>query len=613
MYTTSSTQNVRSGVPVSYGFTINGTEIESPYGGFYIPLDRLYSVSPTSCKAEPLEGKFSVSELSCSFVDIDARLWNAFGRGTSNLDVPFSATVYIGGSMGYTTYNPGNMPRITKLGTYVAETYTLHSGNVYEVSRENRITTISSRNKMAKVDDLEWRFPVYGTKQSPTQFLGTNVFFTGNLLTQFPDAFFEQENDGFKAYVYVGDTTQPSAYGTLSGRGSLGLLDSKGYVFAGTQFFYDYTRYLYDGTYLGTHEGSLVGTITPTTPTETIQEYSDRAKMHGFETYDDAANAVIADNDGTRTPIGKTRFKPIGEVPSYFAGSQFVFQQNYTLEESPAILWNEMLTGNCVTPYFSGTDIDSTAYGSAVRVTAYQTYKQLIDPKGGKVLPFLKSLLEPLQARFSVGHTNKLRMHIFGPRTLADASGSVAQEEVLRSSASANVDDKINHITLTYGYDTGVGSYTKKIELRGTNWSNTNDYPYNFESNWIQNDNDARITVQRLLRSYSSGIPKYEVDVPLSKMGVDIGTMLVVTDADMAYSDAPFEVTSWSKDLDKGRKIKLTLSDARALYGVRGYGRWEDGTTKEEAVTGTSTFGWGTNGTTPGINTSVYGQRFVWW
>ncbi len=291
-----------------------------------------------------------------------------------------------------------------------------------------------------------------------------------------------------------------------------------------------------------------------------------------------------------------------------------VFQQGkLELSETPADLWYELLTGNCVTPYFSGTDIDADSLGSARKISAYQTYKTTIDPKGGKVLPFVKSLLEPLQARFSVSQANTLRTHFFGPRTLAATSGTIGEDEVVTSSSSSNLDDKVNRVSLSYGFEYSTGSYSKVTEIRGTNWSYNEDYPMVFESPWIMSDNDANITVKRLINRYSNGVPRVELELPLSKANLDVGSLVTVTNADLGYSSKALEVIGWSKDFDKERKVHLSLLDADALYKQRGYANWEDGSSLTRAVSGTSTSGWGTNGTVSNINTAVYGNRFVWW
>lgn len=608
MYLTSGTDNTRSGVPIKYRFSLAGTTFED-YGF----TDTLYSMSDVSCTSEPIDGKFNVSELSVTFIDIGGSLWNEMGRGTANLNASFSATALIGGTMDYVAYQPSDMLRIQNIDDTFVQNYSIHSGNVFEVSRRGRLTTLVSKSKMRRVAELEWQFPVGSLSLSSYSTLGTCIFFSENLTKTNKAALSKLTPEAdFEAYLYIGGAGayQPYVYATTAGRGTLGLNGSNGFIYPGTQFYFDYKRYQFKGSYLGTYTGSLVDSFT-TTSEETEKE--EKAKFYGFANADLARAAVIADSLGTRTVINKTRLSPIGSNPSYNNTDKYVFQQGeLTLNETPARLWYELLTGNCVTPYFSGTDIDSASYGSALRISAYQNYKTTIDPKGGKVLPFLKSLLEPLQARFSVSQANTLRTHFFGPRNFSEASGTIAEAEVLDSSISSNLDDKLNRVTLNYAYDYASGSYARRTEVRGTNWNFAEDYPMEIDSPWIFGDNDANITVKRLLNRYSNGVPRLELETPLSQAGLDVGSLVAVNDRDLGYTDKAFEVIGWSKDFAQDRKVTLKLIDANALYSQRGYARFEDATSLTATVTGTSTSGWGTNGTVANINGTIYGQRFVW-
>ena len=132
MFLTSPNDNTRTGVPVRYSF--------SQWYAFWLYLgigeDRVYNISPISCKAEPLEGKFDVSEISCSFVDTDASLWRLFGRGTYHLASDFSATVHIGGTMDYRAYGPydaeeGSMLRTVRTSGN-GSSYVMHTGRSTE-------------------------------------------------------------------------------------------------------------------------------------------------------------------------------------------------------------------------------------------------------------------------------------------------------------------------------------------------------------------------------------------------------------------------------------------------------------------------------------------------
>lgn len=617
------TTNTRAGVPLAYKFTLNGTTFTTKGWD-----DRLLSLSPVTCKAEPLDGQFSVGELSCDFADTDGSIWGAFGKGTTGLGFSFSATALVGGSMAYAGFGPkdannNTQLRLQRTGTVYGQTYPIHQGEVYSVSRKGRVTTVTSKNVMRKVGDMQWMFPVYGVPYIADAQYGTNFVFTGSLQhlgTTLPASTFQEDGlGGFKTYAYVGSYASPTvAYPAASGRGTLGVAGSLGYYFVGTQFYFDYVKCQFEGTYYGSYLGSLIGTIKysddPTNYQKQIQDADNKAQDYGFPNHQAAWDAVVANDNGTFTVINRTRIKITGGSLPDVVGSALLFQQTkFVLEDTPANLWNELLTGQCVTPYFSATTIDSNSYGSAQAITAYQTYRQTIDPKGGTVLPYLKDLLAPLQGLFSVGQNNKLRLHLWGPRTLAESLGTISQAEVIDTSVSSSIDDVINHVTLAYSWDSNTGSFLNKIEIKGSLWNFDNDFPLDLTCQWITGDNDARITTQRIINRFNNGAPRLSIDVPLNRADVDIGSIIQVTDPDQAYQDKPFQVVSWSKDFSVERKVILDMMDADSLYKAKGYARFEDGTLLTETVTGTSTSGWGTNGTTPGINMGIYGAEFVWW
>lgn len=585
-------ENTRAGVPIAYQFAYGGNSVD--WGS-----TRLMSMGDVSVRAEPLDGKFSVSELKTTFADTDGSLWGSFGHGTTCLGSSWSATVYIGGTMEFSSYGAGET-RLTRLNTQGAGTYVIHKGRITDIQRSRRTVTLTSRSLMAQVADLEWRFPVHEDPYIYSNRYGSNFFFNTNLITTYGTCFFnyEEDNKKFQAYVFVGSNIPGSvdaAYPTPAGRGTMGRANDC--LYPGTQFYLDFDRYFFEGTYLGTYSG-------------TINSLED-AWRYGFSTVEAAESAKVS----SVYPIGKTRLtlKVEGE-PEFTKGSYFVYQQSaLSLGESPAILWREMLTGCCVTPLFgSSTDIDADSYGTAATITAFQYWERQIDPKGGKVLPYIKNLMEPLHALFSVNPQNKLRLHCYGPRNLNEVIGTIAGTEIIESDVSSSIEDKFNRFTLKYGYEFTTGSYTKTLEKTGSGWSHSNDFPRAIESQWLHNENDAILIADRLLRRFYAGMPRLNLTVPLSKVNADIGSLYAVNDDDMGYSSRIFEVVETSKDFSQKRTVTLGMWDGDTLYRQRGFAKFEDANSLTEAVSGTSTSGWGTNGTVSNINQSFYGSQFVW-
>jgi hypothetical protein len=302
-----------------------------------------------------------------------------------------------------------------------------------------------------------------------------------------------------------------------------------------------------------------------------------------------------------------------GAVPFNDNGSSINFQQgNFVLESTPATLWREMLTGHSVSHLFGSADIEPLSWATSVRNTAYQTYRNEIDPKGGQVLPYIKEILAPLQAMFSLDAQNLFRLHTFGPRNYSEVIGTLGASEITDSEASVSEDDKYNRVVLSYQYKVDTGSFQKKIERTGTGWSQTNNFTFDIDSKWIFNDNDAAITADRILQRFYAPITRLDLELPLNRMTMDVGSLFDIEDTDLSYTGRVFEVIGWKKNFTDRRSIQAELLDADAIYKIKGYAKFEGDNDMELVVSGTSTSGWGTNGTVNNINTAFYGNYFSW-
>lgn len=579
-------ENTRAGAPIAYTFSYGGAE--KSWGS------KLMDMSDVSVKAEPLDGKFSVSELRVTLSDTDGSIWGSLGNGTTCLGSSWSATVFIGGTMSEQAYGL-NGTRLYRANTGASGTYVVHSGRITDVSRKNRAVTVVSKNAMAQVADLEWRFPVRTDQYIPSYQIGSNFFFSSlEDRTNFFD--FSDDRSGYSVYAYIGTEVSSieGAYGTMAeGRGSLGQVSPN--IFPGTQFYFNYTRYLFKGSNLGTYTGSI--------------RDNEAAQRFGYFSQGDAEAAKV----GGTYQINKSRLTLENESANFVNGSFFNFQQAYLdFESTPATLWREMLTGCCVNPLFATSTIEPDTFATSVRNTAFQTYGQRVDPKGGKVLPYLKNMIEPLRALFSLDSQNKFRFHTYGPRTYVDVIGTIGGSEIIDSSMSSSEEDKFNRIVLKYSFGFENGSFNKVVELKATTWSNSNDYPLEMECKWITQENDAIITAQRLVSRFKDGVPRITLDVPLTRLGADIGSLYAINDDDAALSSRVFEIVGWRKSFVDERLVRLEAWDGDKLYKQKGFAKWEDATSLTAVVSGTSTSGWGTSGTVNNINTSFFGSYFSW-
>jgi hypothetical protein len=594
-------QSSRAGVPIAYNFSYGGAAVD--WGTKY-----LLEMGDSSCRSEPIDGKFAVSELRTTFSDTNGSIWGSLGHGTTCFGSTWEATCYVGGSMGITNYGPGGT-RLSRSNLGSSGTFLVFSGRITDVRRVNRSVEISAKNVMAQVEDLEWEFPVENGLGLSEPFYfnryGSNFFWAvGNLATQYgtylDPAFFNQnsERDQWELYGWLGSARVLAAhYPTPAGRGTMGAETPAGFLYRGGTFRQDYERVYFQGTYLGTY----VGTINS----------DEEGKAQSFG-YPSAAAAEAAKVSGSLYKIGTTRVICPGHSGDFQFGSRIYLEQaGITLGSTPAYLWYEMLTGCCVTPLFATTSIDADTFATAARNVTFRFNEQRIDPKGGKVLPHIKDLLAPLMAQWAVGVNNKFKLFTYGAKILSDVIGTITATQIISSEVSSSESDVINRVTLNYGYNFETGSFAKRLEKKGSNWGSFNDHPRILESKWLENTNEAIITVDKVLQRNQYGVPRLKLKLPLTYLSGDIGSLYQVVDTNCLTGSKTYEVSAWRHDFSSDRTVDFSMLDAANFY-QRGYARWEGDSNLTAVVSGTSLSGWGTGGTVNNINRSNFGSQFYW-
>jgi hypothetical protein len=573
-----------AGVPVSLAFSFNGSAVD--WGS-----TRAYHIEPITNKAESIDGNYQISDLDVEFIDTDGSLWTALGHGTSAFNKQFSLTAYVGGTMDYTS------GRLKLQNTGNSATFTVHQGKVTNVWKKDRLVRVKSKNNLRLISDLEWRFPYRDLPEIGTR-VGTYFFFEGtNLGSYFPNSVFDvsEDQDDFEIYSAVATTaigSLGSSYPSVSGRGTLGLLS--GYHYPGTQFYFEQNRFKFKGTFLGTK----IGTIN------TI----DEANRFGFPSLGEAESA----KSGSRYVLNRSRLHLSGGTVT--DGNRFFFQQKLTLSDTPANLFRELIAGHCVSPYFGTGDIESNSFATSAMITTYQTFSQDISPKETKVGGAIKNLLESVYGLFSVNVNNQFEFRAYGPRNLQQTIGSIGTTDILEAEQSNDIEDFFNRVVIRYGHDVNGGEFQKTFELKTSDWGSSTDRPYELESKWLKVDNEASILAQRLLNRFKDTVPKVKFKVPLKYAGVGLGSIFFISDVDSGLAARIVELTAYRKDFSEDRTIEFEGADGGALYNRKGFGYWGPGTALPGvAVSGTSTFGWGTNGTVNNINGTYFGSFFAWW
>jgi hypothetical protein len=572
-----------AGVPVTLSFSFDGAQTN--WGS-----TRAYHIEPIVNVAESIDGNYQISDLDVEFIDTDGALWGSLGHGTTAFNKTFSLTAYVGGTMDYTNR------RLQLQNTGDSATFTVHQGKVTNVWKKDRLVRLKSKNNLRLISDLEWRFP-YRDAPLIADRVGSYFFFSGNLGSAYKYSAFDvsEDQDDFEFYSVVATANINSlqtAYPSIAGRGTLGLLP--GYHYPGTQFYFDQPRYKFKGTYLGTKLGSI--------------NTDEEAHRFGF-----SSNAAAESfRDGTRYIINKTRLHLSGGTVTL--GSHFHLQQKLTLTETPANLFRELISGHCVSPYFGTGDIEPNSFATSARFTTYQTFSQDIEPKEQKCAGAIKNLLESVYGLFNVNVDNQFEFRAYGPRNLQQTIGSIGSSDIIEAEQSNDIEDYFNRVVIRYGHSVDSGDFQKTYELKTSDWGSSSDRPFELQSKWLNVDNEAVITAQRLLNRFKATVPKVKFKVSLKYAGVGLGSIFFISDTDSGLSSKVVELTGYRKDFSEDRTVEFEGADGGALYNRKGFGYWGPGTALPGvAVSGTSTFGWGTNGTVSNINGTYYGSFFAWW
>lgn len=580
-----------SSVPIKVDLSFDGVAVN--WGG-----DNLYSMAPISNRSESIDGSYEISDLDVELIDTNGSIWGSLGNGTSAFYKTMVATVYVGGRWNTTSYGPSGNQRLAVQDRVGAGTYVVHTGQIVEVSKRNRLVRIKSQNNLRAFEDIEWRFPYFMYQSTPTKVIGSYYFFNNDIAGAYvhSPSDWDEARENYTIYAACGtelilDAFSLARYQSIADRGTMGL--KNGYWYPGTQFYEDFPVVKFLGTYLGTY----LGTISS----------DDDARKYGYASCDDAEAA----KSGTRYVLNMTRLSVRdGTLPS---GSQLFYQQNLVLSNTPANLFREMVAGHCVTPYFGTDNIEQSSFGTSQGYTAFQAFSQRIDPRGGKVMPYIKDLMSSTYGNFSVNVNNKFVYRAYGPRNLTASIGTINGTTLIESAFTNARSEAKNRVVLRYAYSSEGNDYSKTIELKGSGWNGTVDNPLNLQSKWIQNDNEAKALAQRILNRFANTAPKIELTVSLLHSGLELGTLMSVSDPDSGFSGKIVEIIGYDKDFTESRKVTLNCVDGESIYSRKGFGQWASGPTLPSGpVTGTSTFGWGTSGTMANIDVSTYGSMFVW-
>lgn len=592
--------NSRLGVPVTLKFLYGGTEVS---------WGQPYKINGLTNTGESVDGKYRISDLDVQLIDKDGSLFrNYFGGGTAGFGTSVQVVAYVGGTMEYQAQGLTTMWK--SLGTAGAYVATVHTGKVYGISYANRLLRIRSKNSMALIGDLKWQFPIAlsGLDCGPLgngYQLGSFFFCDADLRNLYlgSTAFYNYSEGGQRwdsngyilGSVFTGSPPNLRAkYPKLGGRGTADI--DGNYYWAGTDsggtnFYENYDFYKFEGTY-----------FTRTTATINTER---EAHEYGYVTLSEAEDAKAS---GTYV-INRTRFRTTGTT----TGSVLHFIAPMRLTGTPKQIFEYLTTGAMVTPYFTSSDLDSTTLNASGTITAYSTYDKTIDFDDKKVVDSIKDIVESTQALFSVNTSNKFEFLTYGPKNLREIIPDAGTDSIVSSEFENLEEDYFNRFIVKYKYDAIGNKFNDQTETKTSQWNKSGDRLKTLECKWIKNPNEAVILANRLAVRYEHTIPHINFTTNLNKLGLQIGTLLRITDPNSSLSGKVVQVVGYNKNWSE-RTIEFQALDAESLYQRKGFAFWgTTGTLPGDTVTNSSVSGWGTGGTVNNINGTLYGSYFAWW
>lgn len=576
-----------NGAPVQFTISYDGTTQD--WGS-----SRLMSLSNFSNESDSVENTYKLNSLGCELIDTDGVVWAALGGGTNCLRKNMTVVAHVGGTTSTTAGFDGVRLPYT-FGTQGAYTATVFAGKVTSVARSNRVVKMQGENLLRQLSKMKWQPPV-ADDAWPFSRIGSFLFnssdsFTGSLFNKYNVS---PEGDEWECVGY--DTT-----GLAGNAGDIYPGDNSRAVgtdwyashnqVLGTQFYLDYSRIKFRGSYLGTYEGTI---------TETV-----RANSLGFWTVAEAEAAIVRGAQGTYYPIHKNRLTYTG---TSVIGTDFNFEGTFRLGGNPGTIYEWLAASRIVEPFFSGTDINSAVLDFSKQVLPSTYVERTFLPDDDSPFEAMKDLFQSTQTLFNVNNSNLMEFRVFGPVDLSVTPDEIAAGDVVDATVTNQVYDFTNRVVYRYDYDHVAETYGKEIELRGDNWSRPTDEVQEVESKWVHSPIEAQIFADRLMSRFLNSRPKIQLTTSLKNIKYNIGTVLTLNDPDSFGTGKLAVVTGQTLNFDDNT-LTLTAEDGDALYRQRGYARFDSigGT-----VTGTSKSGWSASGTVTNINTTKYGTVFRW-
>lgn len=598
----------KEGVRISYDIDFDGVTNR-------FRSDDIVDISSLSNAGDSISSRRKIADLTFSVYDEDGSVWTELGHGTDAFGKDISLKINVGGTYGYT--GDSNGTSFGFLGTDGADTFQAHQGEIVFVSKQDKLITIRTQNKLNKIKNLQWQMPVriYGATHAIGSIVGSYGFYEDfNSITveehwndrMLPYSLYNKNEEltqgDFYAHMGTG-ITFTGIYGTgIYDTTGTGIVDFKGddFEWLDTSFHTGYPRKKFKGTFLGTYTG-------------TINEDAV-AKSYGFTDITDADSKNIADDPSTDTgtyPIGKIK-ATFGTTFPVNDGTKIAESQLMHIVGDPTAVVRHCLFGKMVSDFLDeDTDMGNT-FAVSQKISAFQVYDQIIDPETS-VDQQISDALDMTSSIFFVNTSNEFEMAVYGPIDYRQTVDFIGSSKIISSSYNNDINDFYNKVTLKYGWNFDNNSFDKEKSESTGDWSVLNNRTLAIDSKWVKNDNQANNFVSKLLNRHKNTSPEIKTTLSLEESGRELGSLISIEDPTSFTGTKIVQIVEYTKDFSGGKKVTLRCLDGESLHRQRGYAKWEDSAIGA-VVSGTSTSGWSAGaGTVNNIGTEYYGDYFTWW
>jgi len=351
--------------------------------------------------------------------------------------------------------------------------------------------------------------------------------------------------------------------------------------------------------------------------------------------------------------IGTIELAPAPLENDVAAGHFMYVRRPLIFAGNPAdIIW-DILTGTNTdvgwdtTADSSNIDIDYPLWlesRSSLMPLGGAEYFTIIEEEGtGAVLGAIQEISQDCLANAFIDNESKFVWKSYHPRTVpigTDLTHYHQATSVADLVYWENIEDVYTKFVLDYDYLTTEpderiqwGGRIEEVDTAATAAYYDLNRVKHWQSRWIKDRNFARQQILRTMRRYGDGPSRVSFDSSLYGLLGTVTGFMGVTHTTGSLGTTVHEITRTERNFGD-RRVILEGLNASDLYYGKGFGFWEENpdggtgpgtstaTLWDKVVSGTSTWGWGTNtgtlpvgteGTCYNIDTSIYGTIFKWW